>query len=304
MEQGCHAASVAVVGSGGFIGRRLVATLQARGTTVQEYGRARPAVVDGRGRPALRDARTLFWCASSINPAIAAEHPELVVADRETFVEALHALDELDARCRVVLLSSGGTVYGRTPPPHAEDAEPRPDSAYGAAKLALEEALHRHRPGSVSVRVANAYGPGQPAASGQGVVSHWLRALRDDDDVVLFGDLATTRDFVFVDDVAEALSTLDAHPGPVPTTLNVGSGRPTSLAELVDVVHDVAAPARLRIERRPARSFDVEESWLDVRRAEHLLGWRARTDLRTGVARAWAAMGGTVDDRQRRATIT
>jgi UDP-glucose 4-epimerase len=278
----------AVIGAAGFLGTALVRTLTGSGVPVATFTRKTPFVTES-GFPdrGVLAARTVFWLASSINPAIAETEPWRVDGDRAAFVTLLHALQRLADPPRVVLVSSGGTVYDpAVAPPYREDSPTRPRGAYGRAKLAMERLLHQAPLPGVVVRVANAYGPGQPAASGQGVVAHWLRALTAGDPIMIFGDPATTRDYVYVDDVAEALAAVHRHPGTLPAVLNVGSGAPTSLAELAEMVR-AAAGNGARIRRAPARGYDVPHSWLDVALAAELLGWRPRTSLPAGVAAAW-----------------
>jgi UDP-glucose 4-epimerase len=288
MAEGSHGRrTVAVVGSSGFLGSELCRSLRSRGLTVLTATIDSPSVdAAGRLRPDLRDASTVYWAASRINPLLAEKDPDLVSADRDDFARFLEAL-RLDAPAAfVVLLSSGGTVYGSADPPHSEYTPPRPTSSYGRAKLGLEEALVASGVRSVVVRAANAYGPGQAPAPGQGVIGHWLRALLAGRPVTVFGDLATSRDYVFVDDVVQLLSDVHDHPTP-PQVVNVGSGRPTTLAEVVDAIHDVVGNQRLEIDFQPRRDFDLSAAWLDVSLAWSALGWRPRTGLRDGVAQMW-----------------
>lgn len=291
MSQDPTSTPAAVVGAAGFLGSALVHTLRADGVPVATFTRKTPFLTDsGSPDDGLPAARTVFWLASSINPAIAESEPGRVREDREVFCSLLRALERLADPPRVVLVSSGGTVYDpRLPPPYREDSPARPRGAYGRAKLDLERLLHG-APGaagrSLAVRVSNAYGPGQPAASGQGVIAYWLRALAAGEPITIFGDPATTRDYVYVDDIAAALAAVHRHPGPLPPVLNVGSGRPTSLTELAALVR-AAAGDGAAVEHRPARGFDVPHSWLDVRLAADLLGWHPRTSLPDGIAAAW-----------------
>ena len=281
--------SAAVVGADGFLGRHLVRRLQQAGVPVLSHTRARPLLwPDGRPDPGLAAVGTVFWLASTINPAVAESDPGRVAADHAVFRDLL---DRLPAGPRVVLVSSGGTVYDpAATPPYAESAPVRPTGAYGAAKLALERALTEALgPAAVVVRVANAYGPGQPAASGQGVVAHWLRSAAEGGPVTIYGDPQTTRDYVYVVDIADALLRVHVAAEP-PAVVNVGSGRPTTLEELAEVVMDVVGRDRTELRHLPARSFDLSRTWLDVTLAEQALGWVAATGLREGVAAAWTEL--------------
>ena len=285
--------SVAVVGAAGFLGRALVEMLRREAVPVSAYKRSVPFLgADGAAAPGLASAHTVFWLATQINPQIAEQQPERVAEDRAAFADLLRAVRGLPSPPTVVLLSSGGTVYDpQTDPPYAETAPTRPLSAYGAAKLALETDLARDAPGAfVTLRVANAYGPGQPVASGQGVVAHWLRAARRGEHIRVFGDPATTRDYVYVDDIAAAMVAVHGCTGALPPVLNIGSGRPTTLRELADTVLCAVADPALELLVEQRRSFDVPRTWLDVTLAGEVLGWRPTTSLADGVAAAWASV--------------
>lgn len=282
---------MAVVGAGGFLGTALVAAARQAGVPVDPYTRATPALrPDGGADRRLARAGTVFWLASSVNPALAEAHPERVRSDLAAFAALLRAVGRLPRPPRVVLLSSGGAVYDPAAPPPYREADPtRPRGAYGRAKLAMEATLLASGlPGTV-LRVSNLYGPGQPAVSGQGVIGHWLRAAAAGRNLTLYGDPATTRDYVYAADVATALLAVHAAAGP-PPVLNLGSGRPTSLRELAELLLAVVGDPALHLDPRPARGFDVPHTWLDVRLAATALGWTATTPLEAGLARCWGAV--------------
>ena len=280
--------SVAVIGAAGFLGRALVSAAGRSGVPVAAYTRATPFLSpDGTPDHGLAGSRTVFWLASSINPALAETDPGRVRADREAFAALLRAVRTLPEPPRVVLLSSGGTVYDpATPPPYRESSPTHPRGAYGRAKLELEAMLGAGDAVGVTLRVSNVYGPGQPAVSGQGVVGYWLRAAARGDHLVVYGEPETTRDYVYVGDVASAL--LAAHGADsVPPVVNIGSGEPTSLKELADTVLDVVGDPALRWDQEPARGFDVPRTWLDISLARATIGWAPSTPLRDGLAAAW-----------------
>jgi UDP-glucose 4-epimerase len=290
-----------VVGASGFIGAALVRRLVADGVPVESFTRDRPFAASPLEQPpALRPRRTVFWLAANVNPAVAEERPDLVDLDQCTFEQALRVLEASEAPPRVVLLSSGGTVYDTTlPPPYSETSPVTTTAAYARSKLALERALRSSSlppDRRVVVRVANAYGPGQQARRGQGVIAHWLQAAAVRRPLVLIGDKESVRDYVYIDDIVDALVAIHHADDAVPPILNVGSGRGTSLGELAHTVLDVVGDRSLTIDVRPARGFDVPRTWLDPTLAERTLGWRPRTSLREGVAAAWRA--GALDRRR------
>ncbi len=281
-------AAVAVIGAHGFLGRALVQALHQAGVPTAEFTRATPFSPDACA------ARTVYYLASSINPAIAERQPELVDADRRQFDDFLTGLVRAGSPAVVVLSSSGGTVYDPTAvPPYAETSPVRPRGRYGTAKLALEERLRASGLRHVVLRISNVYGPGQPTGTGQGVIAHWLVAAAKGEPIVLYGNPEASRDYVYVDDVADALvraGTAAAPPAPPAPVINVGSGVPTTLASLAGIVRDVTGELEIRSEGD--RGFDVARTWLDVRLAAEALGWAPHTPLAAGIRRTWTALAG------------
>jgi UDP-glucose 4-epimerase len=65
----------------------------------------------------------------------------------------------------------------------------------------------------------------------------------------------------------------------------LGSGRATTLGELLDVIRDVCGDAGVEV--HPARSFDLERTWLDISTARSVLGWVPQVCLREGIVDMW-----------------
>jgi len=284
--------TVSVVGGKGFLGSRIAGTLRAGGHRVHVLDRQDPVVAHDRLTDAAAGSGWVVWAASSINPMIAENDPDRVALDVAAFDAFLAALEAAgDARPRVALLSSGGTVYDElADPPHTEDSPTVPRSAYGRAKLTLEHHLLAAAPDSVVLRVSNAYGPGQQVAPGQGVVAHWLHALATHQPLHVFGDpAAVARDYVHVDDIARAARLLVEDEPRTEQVLNIGAGRATSLAELLEAV-TAATGAAPEVRYHEARAFDARATWLDCTRASRTLGWTPRVALRDGIAGAWQAV--------------
>jgi UDP-glucose 4-epimerase len=298
-DPSCASGVAAVVGARGFIGSALLAHLRAAGLSVSSFTRDVPFVYPSEWTNLdATSHRTVFWLAGSTNPAVAEQRPDLVAADDAALTSLLEATHGAERMPRVVVVSSGGTVYDPTHiPPYAEDSPLGPVTAYGRAKLRLEHTLERSGlPDDcrVIVRVSNAYGPGQRVGAGQGVIAHWLDAAVHGRPLVLFGDPATARDYVYVGDVVDALVRIHRSAAP-PAVVNVGSGEPTSLATLHDVISQVVGRRADHFVTESARAFDLSRTWLDIRRAEQTLGWRPATSLRAGITSTWRALTGSAD---------
>jgi UDP-glucose 4-epimerase len=152
-----------------------------------------------------------------------------------------------DVGVRRVVLASSGAVYGdQGEQPLFESATPNPRSPYAVSKLAAE--YYVRTIGSlwgietVSLRIFNAYGPGQHLpASHPPVVPYFLRQALRAGTLVVHGDGGQTRDYVYVDDVVSAMVAASTAPKISGRVINVGSGTETSVRDLVRLVLDVTA---------------------------------------------------------------
>jgi UDP-glucose 4-epimerase len=242
-------------------------------------------VHEGRLDVALSESSVLYWLAGSSRPGTADHLGVSIAPDVVELQRLLEQLAGLRRRPRLVLASSGGTVYDRTfPAPYSEGAPTRPVSRYGQIMLEMESLVEGFA--SRTLRISNAYGPGQRPVKSQGVIAHWLTAALDRRPIRVYGSDRIARDYVFVDDVVDALVLAGGASAP-PGVFNIGSGRPTPLAELIEAVAVAVHPSVVEIERLPARSFDGPSTWLDVRRAASVLGWSPRTRLADGIEATW-----------------
>jgi UDP-glucose 4-epimerase len=191
-----------------------------------------------------------------------------------------------DAGCRrFVFASSGGAIYGKaTRLPTPERTTPRPLSPYGAAKLAAEGYLGMFgrtfglRP--LGLRYSNVYGPFQDGTGEAGVVAITCERLLLARPPEVRGDGLQTRDFIFVQDVADA--NLRALTREVDGVMNIGTGTPSSVRTVVDTLVRIAG-YRGSISSVEARPGEVRDTALDTRRAGRLLGWSAKTELSDGL---------------------
>jgi UDP-glucose 4-epimerase len=193
-----------------------------------------------------------------------------------------------DVGVRRVVLASSGTVYGEQPrQPVAEDACPNPDAPYAVSKIAAEyyvSTLGRlYGIETVALRIFNAYGPRQPLPPSHApVIPLFMRAVLTSGSVVLFAGGAQTRDFVYIDDVVEALVTAASTPNANRQIINIGSGQEVSIRELVRRIERVAG-RRANIIDNPNQPGGVSRLVADLDLARKLLGFRPRVDLNRGL---------------------
>lgn len=188
---------------------------------------------------------------------------------------------------KVVFAASGGTLYG-TPEhlPVTEGHPQRPESPYGVAKKASSDYLHYYREihhlEYTALAFANVYGPRQDPHGEAGVVSIFAGMMLDRSRPTIFGDGQQTRDFVFVDDVVDALVRASERGGGL--IINIGTGVETSVEELYTSIARTTGYTD-EPHHAPARPGELQRSSLDPGRAEIHLGWKPWTDLDSGVDR-------------------
>lgn len=269
----------------------LVTTLAAQRLDVELIEASMPqslgAVQEVAGAFVGRDA--VYFLAGDSTPALSDREP--AASTVELLAAGVSVLDQARrAGCeRVVLASSGGTVYGRVEQVPTPETHPTvPISLHGVSSLALEsyaEFFSRTEGlDTVVLRYSNVYGPGQRSRHGQGVIAAWIDAFARFERPRLIGDGSAQRDFLNVADAASAaLAALTAEPG----VYNVGAGQSWSLDAVHALLRD-ATGRELELERRAARSVDVPRTELDSTRFRAATGWAPAVDLPEGIRETWS----------------
>jgi UDP-glucose 4-epimerase len=187
---------------------------------------------------------------------------------------------------KVVFLSSGGTVYGQSEiNPILEDYPTNPICSYGIQKLTIEKYLyyyhHEYGLDYQIIRLANPYGRGQNGKNGQGVIPIFIHKILQGEEIQIWGDGLTTRDYIYIDDVIDAICLLQEYSGSN-KILNLGSGQGSTLIEIVNVISEETnkEPNILFLE---ARSIDVKTNVLDISKITQELNWRPEKKLRDGI---------------------
>ena len=142
-----------------------------------------------------------------------------------------------------------------------------------------------------SLRLTNVYGPGQLIKhSRQGFIGWFIRLAVEDREIEIFGDGSQVRDFVFVEDAADALLRAGASSDCDGGVFNVGGAEPISLADLVTLLLDVAGTGSVRLVPWPEekKAIDIGSFYADSAKFTRAVGWQPRIRLRDGLARTVA----------------
>ena len=294
---------VGILGGGGFLGWHLARALQEMGREVRVFSRTihrrDPGIEYTRGMLEdqnavadwLRGCEELLYLAHNTAVSPYQDHDRFVLMSNiDPFVQTLQTARACGVR-KFLFMSSGGAVYGPAGEELlSEQCVPRPVSAYGLAKLTMENYLRmfcvQHGLGYLILRPSNPYGPGQSGRRNQGVVAIFLRNALLGAPIEVWGETSTTKDYLYVEDFIVATTKLMAA-GYDNSCYNVCSGRGTTLAEIIDIIQATTG-RRLEIRAQPARPNDVRKVRLDPTRMQQRISWVPQVDLATGIRQTCA----------------
>ena len=297
---------VLVTGGAGFLGSHVVDALLARGDTpiivddLSTGDRANvPESVDlhvadisdtGSLERALGGQRVnaVVHCAAKTKVVESMEKEGLY---RRVILEGTFNVLELAKHMgatEFVNISTGGAIYGETKTCADETVPVDPQSNYGRFKAQAEEVVRAAILRSVSLRLANIYGPRQRRDLEGGVIAIFINAWKQRQPITIFGDGGYERDYVYVGDVIEAVMTAlrSDHEG----VYNIGTGVPTSVNDLVKEMTALLGPPP-GVAKAPARPAEVRKGCVDPAKAGRDRLWRPKTSLREGLRRTALAEG-------------
>ena len=190
---------------------------------------------------------------------------------------------------RVVFTSSGAVYGAQVAQPLHEEMVPAPDSPYAVSKLAAEYYVKTIGRlwgiETVTLRIFNAYGPGQHLPSDHPpVIPYFLRQAVKGGSLVVHNNGTQTRDFVYLDDVVSALTRAGFAEDVDGKTINIGSGHEHSILDLVNSVIEASGVDTEAIFNHKA-SGGVNRMRADITRASALLDYQPRYSLTEGLKR-------------------
>jgi nucleoside-diphosphate-sugar epimerase len=308
-----RAKRVLVTGGLGFIGLNTCARLLELGAEVTALDNFVPTQIT----PAFDVVRSCLRL--SIADIRDEEKVERVVRDQEIIFNLAGKsgatdsnktpLNDLDINCRgnltlleacrtfnpgvTIVFPSSRLVYGKPLYLPVDEKHPlAPESIYAAHKLAVENyhLIYGRLYGlkATVLRISNPYGPFQ-AGEGRayGIANSFIQAAVHDRPITLFGDGSQRRDYLYIDDLVEALLRVAYTEEARGRIYNIGNGQGTSLLELAEMA--VGETGQGKIVRIPwpeeYRVIETGDYLSDVSLAHNELGWRPNTDIRDGIAR-------------------
>ena len=295
---------VLITGGAGFLGTALANRLSAEGHQVRvldDLSAGNPDQLSSRvlfTRGDVRDVPKLWTLLQGVTCIyhLAArvlvsesllyprEYNDVNVGGTVSVMEAMR-----DAGIRRVVFTSSGAVYGeQEQQPVSEDLKPNPGSPYAVSKLSAEYYVRTIGAlwgiETVVLRIFNAYGPGQLIPpSHPPVIPHFVRQAFSGGSLVVFGNGQQTRDFVYVDDVVDALVAAGTAKNVDRAIINIGSGQEVSINQVVEKVARVTGQ-RLTPLYNSTESGGVSRLVADIGLARQMLGFRPKVDLDQGLS--------------------
>uniref|UniRef100_A0A832IGN0 SDR family oxidoreductase n=1 Tax=Pseudothermotoga hypogea TaxID=57487 RepID=A0A832IGN0_9THEM len=297
-------ANVLVTGGAGFIGSHLVDALLREGHRVVVVDNLSNGKIENLNRQALFYQQSIqdeemmervfmlhhfdyvFHLAAQASVSVSVKEP---VKDAMSNIVGSLVLLEKSVKYGVkkfIFSSTGGAIYGDdVPVPTNEEVCPKPVSPYGIAKRSVEMYLDFFKKEKgldyVSLRYGNVYGPRQDPNGEAGVVAIFTSRMLKNEEVHIFGDGEYVRDYVYVSDVVEA-NLLSLKPE-VSGIFNIATGVGTTVNQLFKMLAELTNYSKEPVYAEP-RKGDLRKSILDCSKAEKLLGWKPKIDLKTGLA--------------------
>lgn len=236
----------------------------------------------------LADCDAILHLAAIVSVPQSLEDPIFTFqVNTQGCLHMLQAVHKTKHPIRLVYASSA-SVYGDLALLPCRDDLPLakiPLSPYALQKIHAEDyaALYAHlfNVKSLGLRYFNVYGFGQDSSSPySGVISRFLDAYKNNDTLTIFGDGQQSRDFIHVVDVAKAnlLALNSSYAG----TLNIATGKPHTLLEIIEFIQSVGeTPAKLQFE--PARQGDIKTSFAATEEARKHLGFNYSISQQEGM---------------------
>jgi UDP-glucose 4-epimerase len=293
--------SCVVLGANGFIGTNLIKGLGAAGALVRGFSRNEPNVfikdipwVSGNFNnkkdisSAIKGCEVVYHLISDSIPALLNDkEPSVLMANVNDTLNLLEAC-RIEGVRKIVFVSSGGTVYGISKSfPIKESAPTDPICSYGINKLAIEKYLHLYHHlynlDYAVVRLSNPYGPHQNTKKPQGIIGKMISNVIKGEPTEIWGDGEIIRDYIYVNDVADALIKLANYTGPE-KVFNLASGVGHSINQVISELEKLIGKEEVKIIYKDNyRSIDVPVNILNVDLIKSQIDWDPKIDLSHGL---------------------
>jgi UDP-glucose 4-epimerase len=226
-------------------------------------------------------------------------HYAAVVGVKKTLESPLEVLDDVEGTRNIlklalehgkpkVIFASSSEVYGEPVEiPEIESGHINPKIPYAVVKLYGEKLVEaywqKYRLPTCSLRFFNVYGPRQESSDYGFVAGIFIKNVLKGKSPVIFGDGTQTRDFIYIDDNVEASFRAFELQKTNGETINVGTGKPTTILDLAEtIIEECEMAGKINVKFSPKRD-DIRHRFPDVSKMIRLIGFRPKIPLRLGL---------------------
>ena len=298
---------ILVTGGAGFIGSHLVAKLAQQGYSVRVLDNLSTGKLSNIERLLkegsvdftkgdIKDASTVkaavssvdvvYHLAAQISVPLSILNPKLNHEVNVVGTSNLLSASKNAGVGRFVFVSSCA-VYGEPIYLPIDETHPtNPISPYAESKLISEQECiklsKKHEIEAAVVRFFNVYGPRQGLNEYSGVITKFIEKIKKKLPLTIFGDGQQTRDFVFVQDITNALLLASKSKDANGQIFNIGTGKATTIKSLAETLLALT-DSKVKLKFAPERSGDIKYSYANISKANKILGYKPEFHLSEGL---------------------
>jgi len=299
---------IVVTGGAGFVGRALVNYLIESGeevkifdnfsnsskSKIQQLLKKGASLVEGDIRNYQNLERGLSKCDTIIHLAAQIDVQKSIINPKENYEINVDGTKNLLKAClkqnvQNIIAASSAAVYGNPSElPLTESSPTIPLSPYGESKLEMEKLIldfsKKHNLNSICLRFFNIYGKGQTDAYA-GVITKFMKNIREDKPLIIFGDGSNTRDFIFIEDVVNSIkNAIEKIQVKKSVFYNIATGNHSTILQLAETMLSISEK-KLEIIFDHPKKGDIPHSQCKIALAKNELSFVPKIPLKEGLKR-------------------
>jgi UDP-glucose 4-epimerase len=234
----------------------------------------------------LLELDVLYYLISESNPASSWDFPSNEIQNNLfPFTKLIEHLKKGKLK-KIIFTSSAGTIYGTSKEKIKEDGLKKPFSPHGITKLTTEYFLEyfktKYGIQYDIFRISNIYGPGQNTSKGLGLINTLLEKMIRKEEILIYGDGSNTRNYIYIEDVANILNQAINNDLNISNTINLASSFHYSINEIISKIEEVSN-IKLSFTKSPPRNSDNSIIMIDNTKLKGLFPQFKDTNIELGI---------------------